>query len=234
MRRELKRTIYIYSDSTALPRDPAVRAEHTWPFKIGSEQDIVIVRGFGGATSNDLVAMMKRDSPYFGFRGKGNINDIVILAVGVVDAAPRPITYKLKIVTNIPVVGTHIWNLIGRLLHRYRPTIQKYLHYKLISFTRFRSNLVKMQRIIQNPELQILVIGTPIPSQYVLSRSPHFEENVKRLNTIKAEVCERNSRMSYISLVFHQDMPYISPEDGHHYSVQGHLEVANRIRQEIH
>lgn len=233
VRCDLNRTIYVYGDSTALPRHPELNAENTWPFNLGRKQDSIFVRGFGGATTTELVALMYRDSPYFGFSEKREKGDTVIFAAGIVDAAPRPITYKLKIVTKVPYIGNKIWKIIARGLNKYRPTIQRFLYYKLVSFRRTSFNLNKIRKILKNPQIQIIVVGTPLPSRYVLARSPHLESNIKRLNKIKSEVCKKDNRMHFVSLDFWSDTFYISVEDGHHYSALGHLEISNRIKSQL-
>ena len=141
--------------------------------KIGEIHDSVFLRGFGGATSSDLISIMERDILYFGFRDSAiHSEDIVIFSAGIVDIAPRPITYKLKIVTKLPILGPWIWVAIGRILSPHRQAIQRIARYKLISYRRYRQNIRKISRSITNPNARILITETPIPSLQVCSRSP--------------------------------------------------------------
>ena len=230
----MKRTIYVYADSTAFPRALSVRPEDSWPMKITQSQDLVYLRGFGGATSSDLVSLMERDSTYFGFREDwSECDDIVIFSAGIVDVAPRPITYKLKVVTKIPVLGPKIWIAISVILRKHRVSIQRIARYKLVSYRQYRKNLRKISKIITNTNIRILITETPIPSGYVLDRSPYFRSNVEKLNQLKLRETEWNPRLEFISLGIDEEGHYVSREDGHHFSVKGHQVVSEQMLRNI-
>jgi len=225
------RNIFVYSDSTAFPRSPSVKPYQCWPMKIGENHDFVFLRGFGGATSSDLISIMERDILYFGFRDNAiDSEDIVIFSAGIVDIAPRPITYKLKIVTKLPILGPWIWVAIGRILSPHRQAIQRIARYKLISYRRYRQNIRKISRLITNPNARILITETPIPSLQVCSRSPYFKNNVERLNRLKINEVLRDLRLEFVSLKINKDEYYVSPHDGHHFSVEGHEIVAEQVK----
>ncbi|CAN2169888.1 SGNH_hydrolase domain containing protein [Candidatus Nanopelagicaceae bacterium] len=230
----MRRTIYIYADSTAFPRSLSVRPEDSWPMKITQKQDLMYLRGFGGATSSELVSLMERDSIYFGFReDRSECEDIVIFCAGIVDVAPRPITYKLKVLTKIPVFGPKIWIAIGMLLRRHRVLIQRIARYKLVSYRQYRKNLKKITKIITNKNIRILITETPIPSGYVLNRSPYFKSNVEKLNQLKLQETEWNPRLEFIRLEIDEERQYVSREDGHHFSAKGHEVVSEQILRHI-
>lgn len=199
--------------------------------KIGDMNDSVFLRGFGGATSSDLISIMERDILYFGFRDNSTYSeDIVIFSAGIVDVAPRPITYKLKIVTKLPLFGPRIWIAIGTILRPHRQAIQRVARYKLISYRRYRKNIRKISRLITNPNVVILITETPIPSLQVCSRSPNFKVNVERLNDLKLNEVLRDPRMKFVPLSIDEDKYYVSPQDGHHFSVEGHEVVAEQVK----
>ena len=83
---------------------------------------------------------------------------------------------------------------------------------------------------ITNSNVQILICETPMPSKCVLRRSPGFEESVREFNSIKNEVASKYSTVSVIELEKSFTPSYISEEDGHHFSVSDHLEIASKIR----
>lgn len=226
----VSRVIYIYSDSTAFPRPDEVRAADTWPFLITEHDTIVYLRGFGGATSTDLLNLIERDSFYFGFTSSKQ-RAALIFAAGIVDCAPRPITYKLKIISKVPLIGKTMWGMLQRLLHPYRPAIQRIAHYKLVSNHKIEKNLRKIERLVTNPEMQILIIETPTPAEFVLERSPHFRKNVAKINDIKLKICSSNQRNIFVKLQLNDPECYI--EDGHHLSVKGHTIVSEKIKEAL-
>ena len=226
----MRRTFFVYSDSTSFPRSHTVRPEDSWPMKIVQGNDMLYLRGFGGATSSQLISLMERDSSYFGFQMHDEESEnIVIFAAGIVDVAPRPITYKLKIISKIPLVGSRLWIGISFILRRHRVTIQRIARYKLVSYRRCRKNIRKISKIVINTNVRILITETPVPSQFVLDRSPYFKENVERLNRIKLNEVKLDPRLEFVPIGIDKEGDYISKEDGHHYSVEGHQVVAEQI-----
>jgi hypothetical protein len=199
--------------------------------KISQIHDYVYLRGFGGASSSDLISIMKKDTPYFGFSEKASDSEVVVIfSVGIVDVAPRPITYKLKIVAKLPIIGPRIWLAISRVLRRHRVAIERIARYKITSYRRYRSNIRKVCSLVTNPNARVLITETPIPSLYVCSRSPYFRKNVERLNHLKLNEVLRNPRLEFVPLRINKDKHFISPEDGHHFSVEGHEVVAEQVK----
>ena len=225
--------IYVYTDSTGFPRSNMVSARQIWPNQISDSDVPVILRGGGGYSSRDILSLVRRDASYFSLN---NFEDkskkiIVILFFGVVDCAPRPITYKLRHISKVPFFGNRIWSfLLNRIFSPNRTAIQKFWKYQLVSKKEFEINLQKILKSITNPNAQVLICETPMPSKYVLSRSPGFEDSVKEFNSIKNKVASGHSTVSVIELERSFAPCYISQEDGHHFSVSDHLEIASKIR----
>ena len=225
--------IYVYTDSTGFPRSNIVSARQIWPNQISDSDIPVILRGGGGYSSRDMLSLVRRDAFYFSLNNFEDYSKkiIVILFFGVVDCAPRPITYKLRHISKVPFFGNRIWGfLLRRILSPNRTAIQKFWRYQLVSNNEFKMNLQKILRSITNPNVQVLICETPMPSKYVLKRSPGFEESVREFNSIKNEIASKHSTVSVIELEKSFTPSYISEEDGHHFSVSDHLEIASKIR----
>ncbi len=228
--------IYVYTDSTGFPRSNMVSVRQIWPNLISDSEVPVILRGGGGYSSRDMLTLVRKDAFYFSLN---NLEDhakkiIVILFFGVVDCAPRPITYKLRHISKVPLFGNRFWEfIVGRILGPNRTVIQKFWKYQLVSKKEFKVNLRKILKTITNPNVQVLICETPMPSDYVLKRSPGFEESVKEFNSIKNEIAAEHSTVSVIELERGFAPSYVSKEDGHHFSATDHLEIASKIRESL-
>jgi hypothetical protein len=226
--------IYVYTDSTGFPRSNLVSIRQIWPNLISGSEVPVILRGGGGYSSRDMLRLVKSDAFYFSLN---DVEDhpkkiIVILFFGVVDCAPRPITYKLRYISKVPFFGNRIWGfLLSHILSPNRTVIQKFWKYQLVSNNEFKVNLRRILKSITNPNVRVLICETPMPSEYVLKRSPGFEDSVKVFNSIKNEIAAEHSTVSVIELERSFTPTYVSEEDGHHFSAADHLEIASKIRE---
>jgi len=221
-------TIIVYSDSTMLPRGNFVTTKYIWPYLLKESADNVVIRGMGGITSTEILNLIKRDAMYFSFNEDSVEKMIVILAFGIVDVAPQPLTYKLKIILRVPFFGHRIWRVLSLVLKPLRPKIQRYLRYQLVPPAKFRKNLLKISHVISNTNCEIILLETPMPSQLVLQRSPGLEKAIASLNQLKREFCVSNG-LSLIKVPVNSLVDYISQEDGHHFSIAGHKLVASRV-----
>lgn len=221
-------TIIVYSDSTMFPRGNFVTPKYIWPNLLKESADNVFIRGMGGITSTEILNLIKRDAMYFSLNEDSVEKMIVILAFGIVDVAPQPLTYKLKIIERVPIYGNHIWRLLSLVLKPLRPKIQRYLRYQLVPPPKFWKNLLAISHVISNTNCEIILLETPMPSQLVLKRSPGLEKAIVSLNQLKKEFCVSNG-LSLIQVPVNPAVDYISQEDGHHFSIAGHKLVASRV-----
>lgn len=225
--------IYIYTDSTGFPRGNLVFAHETWPMHLRKLANNLYVRGRGGITIRETLQTMNNDSFYFSFREKSAHKMLVILAFGIVDCAPQPITYKLSKLAEIPFIGRYIWRVLSKLMKPYRPRIQRIWSYQRTSTNAFRRTLMKILVSISNPNCQILILSTPLPSKNVLSRSPGFKISIEKYNDIKKVISSLYPRVTYLQLQINQDKAYISEKDGHHFSKEGHQDIAQQVTKHI-
>ena len=146
--------LLVYGDSRAMPRGFAnIRVEDTW-ISLISKTHYTYFRGAGGTTSTEALMMFQKDQSYF----FGLDNIIVIVLLGIVDAAPRPITYILKKLPFQP-----IWVLAVRSLEPFRAVIQRFWSYRIISPRKFRKNLENISQTCKLNNLHCIFIGNPIP-----------------------------------------------------------------------
>lgn len=228
--------IYVYTDSTGLPRSRLVSPKEIWAKNLADARIPVILRGSGGSNSKDLLKQLKKDAFYFAFDDKEESSRIslLILFFGIVDSAPRPITFLLRHISKIPIIGPRAWNILSRyFLKPLRPVIQKIWKYHSVSRRRFRKNLNEMLRVVTNPNVVIALCCTPIPSEYVLIRSPGFERSVKQYNKIKREIAVKYPRTILVDLETGFRPEYVSQEDGHHFSAKDHEIISVKISESI-
>lgn len=228
--------IYVYTDSTGLPRSRLVSPKEIWAKNLADASIPVILRGSGGSNSNDLLKQLKKDAFYFAFDDSEESSrlSLLVLFFGIVDSAPRPITFILRHISKIPIIGPRAWKYLSRyVLKPFRPIIQKIWRYRLISPRRFRENLNDMLRVITNPNVVIALCCTPIPSEYVLKRSPGFERSVRQYNKIKRGIAVKYPRIILVDLEAGFRPEYVSQEDGHHFSAKDHELISVRISESI-
>jgi hypothetical protein len=155
---------------------------------------------------------------------------LVILFFGIVDSAPRPITYKLKIISKVPFIGGRIWGKFSKVvLQPTRPFIQKIWRYHLVSPANYRKNLIQMCKIFESSNVKVLLCENPIPSRFVIIRSPGFDKSVQKYNSIKREVAEQFSNVVVVEFEKDFEPEYISKKDGHHFSAVDHEYIRSRI-----
>lgn len=228
--------IYVYTDSTGLPRSRFVSPKEIWAKNLVDANIPVILRGSGGSNSNDLLKQLKKDAFYFGFNDgeESSRPSLLVLFFGIVDSAPRPITFLLRHISKIPIIGPRAWNYLSRyVLKPLRPIIQKIWKYHLVSRRRFQKNLNDMLRVVTNPNVVIVLCCTPIPSEYVLKRSPGFERSVRQYNKIKREIAAKYPKTILVDLESGFRPEYVSHEDGHHFSAKDHDLISVKISESI-
>ena len=230
--------IIIYGDSTSMPSaSDSVGIADTWYWKLAMTKNLELRlenRSEGGATIHNTYKKILNDSPYFFPKGNlSNNQKLVIVQIGIVDAAIYPITHKLKIVNRLPVFGKYIWFVLAKVLYKPRPIIQKMWSFSRTSSPDFEFDLEKIIRFLTKREVNICVLLSPIPHPNLEFRSPGFRENVVYLNEIKLKVLKKYPRVFLVNLEEFRVSDYVSKEDGHHFAESGHEYICKRVQQEI-
>jgi hypothetical protein len=231
------REVIIYGDSTSLPRPTdSVDILDTYYWRLvkflGNECGLEN-RSTGGISVKKLKQKVFNDSHYLFPKNFSSEKKLVIINVGVVDASLHPITYKLKVIRYIPIIGKYLWYLVAKILKPFRAKIMSIWRYSMTRPVKFSREFEKIIKFLVDREVLICVLLTPIPHKNLESRSPGFRENVKKYNLLKVKVCEKFSGVHVISLDKFIDTFYVSGLDGHHYSKSGHNYVFDEIKSKL-
>jgi hypothetical protein len=81
--------------------------------------------------------------------------------------------------------------------------------------------------------MKVLLCENPIPSSYVIIRSPGFDKSVQKYNSIKREVAEQFSNVVLVEFEKDFEPEYVSEKDGHHFSVLDHKYIKSRILESL-
>ena len=229
--------IIVYGDSTSMPRPlESVEMATTWYWKLVMLSKLEIClenRSQGGITISGVRKKILNDSPYFFPKENlSNNQKLVIIHIGVVDAAIHPITYKLKLVNSLPVFGKYLWPILAKVLNPSRALIQKMWSFSRTSPTSFVSELEKIISFLIKRDLNICVLLTPIPHPNMELRSPGTRKNVAEYNELKGKLLDKFPKVFLVKLDQFKDSYYVSEKDGHHYSKSGHEYIYSRVKQE--
>jgi hypothetical protein len=223
--------LYVYSDSLAFRR---LGQPHdlcfTYPFvlkelietKLGIRTNLVL-RGGGGATVTQIREVVVRDSGYFG-GDAGGVN-VAIIQCGIVDCAPRPITYAVApLLRRVPIVGGKI--LAALVAHR--SGIQSLWSYRVTSTRRFATEYARIIGTCHSVFIRPIAVGMPLPTLAIERRSPGFRRSASIYNglirdTLPESFCDIEQQMTE-SL-----RETVLLQDGHHLTEAGHRLYADAL-----
>lgn len=223
--------LYIYSDSLAFRRiGQSQDISFTYPFilkelietRLGIRTNL-LSRGAGAADIKHIREMLVRDSGYFG--GDDQALNIAVLQFGIVDCAPRPITYLLApALRRIPIVGSKI---LAKLV-KHRRGLQALCSYTATSRSRFKKEYTSIVHICHGAKIRPIAVGLPLPSLSIEQRSPGFRRSANIYNQLIRDVipesfCDIEQQMTE-SLRESLLLP-----DGHHLTEDGHRFYAERL-----
>ena len=231
------REIIVYGDSTSLPRPTdSVDISNTYYWRLiqflGYECGLEN-RSTGAINVKQLSQKVFDDSHYLFPKNFLNEKKLVIINVGVVDAALHPITYKLKAMRHIPIIGKYLWYIVAKILKPFKVQIMSIWKYSMTRPVKFSQEFEKVIKFLVDRELLICVLLTPIPHKNLESRSPGICEKVKEYNLLKVKICEKFPGVHVVSLDKFIDTFYVSALDGHHYSKSGHNYVFDEIKSKL-
>lgn len=229
--------LYVYSDSLGFRRiGQSQDMSFTYPFLLKelietrlSLKVNLLLRGGGAANIKHIRETIERDSGYFGgddqASGDGQVLNIAILQIGIVDCAPLPITYLLApILRKFPVVGSKI---LAKLV-KHRRGIQSLCSYTVTSKRRFKKEYAAIVYICHGRLIRPIAVGLPLPPVFMEQRSPGFRRNASIYNQLIRDVipesfCDIEQQMteSARELIF---LP-----DGHHLTEAGHRLYAENL-----
>lgn len=223
--------LYVYSDSLAFRRlGQPQDLSFTYPFllkdliesRLGLRVNLV-PRGGGGATVTTIREVLVRDSGYFG--GDPNATNIAVIQCGIVDCAPRPITYAVApLLRAIPVIGPRILSvLIAR-----RSGIQRIWNYKVTSKRKFSAEYARIVATCHASFIRPVAVGLPLPTMTIERRSPGFRRSASIYNGLIRDALPE-SFCDVEQHVTESMREKILLDDGHHLTEAGHRLYAEAL-----
>jgi hypothetical protein len=223
--------LYVYSDSLAFRRLGQARdLSFTYPFvlkelvetRLGIRANLML-RGGGGATVTHIREVLVSDSGYSG--GDNSTINIAIIQCGIVDCAPRPITYlAAPLLRRVPIVGMHIL----AALTSHRSGIQRMWSYTVTSKRRFAKEYARIIATCHNSFIRPIAVGLPLPTLTIERRSPGFRRSASIYNglirdALPGSFCDIEQQMTESSRAT------VLLDDGHHLTEAGHRLYAEAL-----
>jgi acyl-CoA thioesterase I len=182
-------------------------------------------RSRGGIAIDRLLEDFQADSFYFGDRG----GDLLIIQVGVVDCAPRPVSGLMR--KGIGMLPTAAKERAIRFLHDHRAALlRRGMVFRKTSPTTFAKAYAAWVRQATHEFKWVYAINIPPTNAHIEERSPGFGASVREYNSIILDVCRtaRNPNVRVIDV--HNKIlnspegvsRYINDRDGHHITINGH------------
>lgn len=229
--------IVIIADSLSLPRPEShgnIPYEETYPYlldvslrnQLGTNAPIIMEKGKRGRTITEVVDDWQE---YVSWRKP----DIVIVQAGIVDCAPRVfLPNQRDFVGRIRI--RFIREILLKLVSKYRRMIIKTCPNKVYTpLPIYRDAATKLTELAKQDNVQALIfINIVFPPDFLESKSPGFQENVRLYNEA-LEQCKAKPGVYVVDLngLFREQgnaeghLLY----DGHHLSVEGNRCLAKHL-----
>lgn len=223
--------LYIYSDSLAFRRIGQPQdISFTYPFvlkelvetRLGVKTNL-LMRGAGTADVMYIKEALAKDSGYFG--GDAKALNIAIFQFGIVDCAPRPITYLLTpVLRMIPIVGQM---MLAKLV-RHRRRLQALCSYTFTSKGKFKKEYKDIAYMCHSVDIRLIAVGMPIPPLSIEYRSPGFRRNTSIYNQLIRDVIPESFCDIENDMTESLRETLLQP-DGHHLTEDGHRFYAEKL-----
>jgi lysophospholipase L1-like esterase len=227
--------LFTYSDSLAFRRNGQPQdLGFTYPFRvkalIETEAGLrtnLVMRGGGGVRIAEMVETVRRDLGYFG--GEPHALNIAVLQFGIVDCAPRPITYMLSpLLQRVPKVGPRI---LAELVKQ-RKGIQNAFSYRVTSQRAFRRDYARIVAAFRTAHIAPVAVGLPLPPASMEARSPGFRRSAAIYNALIREAAPEHFCDIEKDMTDATRETFLLP-DGHHLTEAGHALYAARIFEQV-
>lgn len=217
--------LLVIGDSLAFPRpgDPgsAQTPQQTWPYLLAQQMswDTVWFRSRGASTSREVAGETQSLRPYLASQSVR----ISVVQCGIVDAAPRPYSLRMRSVVESPTVM--------RAVRRFEPDWNPRRSKRLLSWwgrpwidvEEFEENIVNSLEALGNYSRTILLVGIQAPGQRLRQLLGDF--TVEPYNDALERAASAHSQASFLDCALPLTL------DGHHLSGRGHAELAQVLAE---
>lgn len=230
--------IIAFSDSLSLPRKEAgefIKWEETWPYQLkkllskSNQEAEIINAGKRARTVESLIG------PDFHECIQLLEPDVVILQMGIVDATPRIVSRKEKIIMNSTFFPKKIRDYIIRNRKKNKAEITNRDPLKKV-YTKpslFISCLELFNQRISGLELKVVIIPILANHRIKSIHSPRFVENIELYNQLLHSFAKKHKHL-WLSLRddwYSKDVYYC--KDGYHLNALGNRLLAEQISKTI-
>lgn len=233
--------IRVYGDSLSLPRfEDGIPFHETYPEIVCRELAVRLSRpvhlynrSMGGASIQQLMTAWENDSRYF-----GDVDEVLIIQLGIVDCAPRPLGPRLR--AAVGMLPTRLRRPIIRFLHNNRARI---LRSGLGSrftpprvFKQVYQNWLKRVSNTHRGVTFVINIAPTIPT--IEAHSPGLTASIELYNAMISDIVLQMNSPCVRLVDVHRHIQdrkieeYIHAIDGHHITYRGHQLYAELILAE--
>ena len=225
--------LIFYGDSIALRRrQQNPDWSFTYPFLVSRRLPAfdsvnLMIRNRGAFNSRDVKNIVAVDSGYLaGPQNDPSVTNLCILQVGVVDCAPRPLTYGLhRFTKRTPILCDYV----APLIQATRPFVQRIYSYNAVAAREFAKNIKAIELLLTTGGFATLWLTIPTPPNHIEHRSPGFQQNARIYSgIIRKSVPNSIDIDAEFASAGSPSRPLLT-EDGHHFSNDGHEVCAAAI-----
>lgn len=223
--------LFVYCDSIAFRRrEQSQDVSFTYPFQLReliehrlNIKTNLLVRGRGTSDVQVIRRLVEKDCELHG--GDARTLNIAVLQFGIVDCAPRPITYPIIVtLRRIPFLGPRI----ADYLVQHRRRLQRLCSYTLTSRRAFRRGYAAIVKTCYGAKMRPIAVGLPLPVSSIEYRSPGFGRNVVIYNQLIRDVIPEGFCDIEQQITDSLRASFLLP-DGHHLTEAGHRHYAEQL-----
>lgn len=222
-----------YGDSVAFRRlHQSPDWSFTYPFLVSRrlpEFDSVnlMIRNQGAFNSRDVKKTASVDSGYLADSGRDStVTKWCILQVGVVDCAPRPLTYGIhRFTKRTPILCDYV----APVIQATRPFVQRLYSYTAISTSEFTKNVKAVDRLLISGGFTTLWLTIPTPPRHIEDRSPGFQKNARLYSKLIQQSAANSLDIDEEFARADSSSRPLLTDDGHHFTNEGHEVCAAAI-----
>ena len=204
-----------------------------WRARAGCGEVTIWPGADGSLLIRDVLARYRKFRFYFG----DTRLDVCLLMIGLVDCAPRPLSWGAR--DRLSRWPEPLKHLVIRGLHRARPwLLSRGWFFRFTEPPRFRGTLAELLELLSKGFRRVYVLNIAPVAQRNYDRSPGLKESIIEYNAVLAEEAVRFSNLHFVDVwgdFVNGGVPldaYLCDDDGMHFAAQGHRRLQELIVQE--